>query len=288
MESYETVESRVEQNSDEMKQATKDRVKDMRKKSDLSDIILEREHSSQERKKRFLLGVATLILIFLISLIVYNIINTPKESITNKVQTKQISNPPIEPTKQKDKESTPTTKVKKTLDTDARFEEMVRRLKEQDALENTTVVEAPQKIEPYKDSVNLKKNQEIKPINIENKPVTKEIKIQSKPTANKVELPTKIQEKESIQVPSFIEFSNRAASGYYIQVGATVKSGPDTKMKNTIISNGFTYITHPVIVKGRKINKILIGPFNSRSGATTKLKMIRSTINPQSFLYHLR
>ncbi len=77
-------------------------------------------------------------------------------------------------------------------------------------------------------------------------------------------------------------------SGYFIQVGATANAFPNRRYLQKIKNAGYDYIVHSVVVKGRKIKKILIGPFASRSAAQRKLPDVKAKINPSAYLYRIQ
>ena len=76
-------------------------------------------------------------------------------------------------------------------------------------------------------------------------------------------------------------------SGYFIQVGATTASFPDRRFLQKIKDAGYDYIVHSTVVRGKKIKKVLIGPFASRSEAKRKLPGVHATINPSAFIYRI-
>ena len=293
MENYEDIQDGIKREAGALSQTTQERLAGMRKKADLSDIILEKEHSSHDKKKKLLLGTASLVLIFLIVLIISKMLT---ESSNKSVKTDSEKNntlsseiqkvaeiPAVTPVSKTSTESTVVTppistkKAEVLSDTDLKFEEMVRKLKEQDAKESasetptTNVVIPTEKIAETKNTI-LKKSSNIKIIST---PIAKPKVVTKKPKSI------------DIKIPSFKEFS-AGKSGYYIQVGATTKSKPNRTLSNKIKSNGFSYITHSIVVKGRKFTKILVGPFSSKNAANAKMGMVKATINPQAFLYHLR
>ena len=285
------------------------RVESMRKKTDLSDIILEKENGVQGRNKKLILSAASLVLLFLIFLIISKIINstnTPKET---QDKTLDVKNEKIIATevdnlinKQKDdkesenkkNKSITKTDIENLNDTDLKFEEMVRKLREEDAKENNSevvkVVTPKEKILPNKNQtiINEDKNKIVKN-NIE---ITKkEVKIKEQTKKPKVII-TEVEKPKIVKKPAIVKPKRGIVfgqnSGYYIQVGATTTPNPNRFLAKKIKQNGYSYITHPIIVKGRKFYKVLIGPYASKTEALNKLPKIKATINPQAFLYHLR
>jgi DedD protein len=132
-----------------------DKLEKLKKKNDLSDIILEKEGSSGDKIKKLLLGAASLVLLFLIVLIGMKMFNSssvsPSEELANVGE--NISDKKVETATDGVVQS-----AKKSLndidtaaddslfkseaiideesETDLKFEEMVRKLKQQDAKDN--------------------------------------------------------------------------------------------------------------------------------------------------------
>ncbi|GEM_PF-7029291 len=85
--------------------------------------------------------------------------------------------------------------------------------------------------------------------------------------------------------------SNRATklaynpSKYYIQVGSFSRYSPDKKFIKKITSSGFSYAIHRVSSRDKIINRLLIGPYESRSEAKHALLRVKSTIESGAFIY---
>ncbi len=70
---------------------------------------------------------------------------------------------------------------------------------------------------------------------------------------------------------------------YYIQVGSFSKYAPNKRFLNKIKSLGFSYSYHKI----RDLNKVLVGPFNSKDDAKTARRKLRSKVEPGAFLIKL-
>ena len=270
---------------------TKERVESMKKKADLSDIILEKEKSSisgAKKKKTIFFSVAILILLFLIFLIISKMLNSTSdindESNTSifKEQKTQI----IDENSDKIKEESSEEKTAQN-DTDLKFDELVRKLREQDSkseakMETSTKNDdiTPKVVEPKKEKEvkeELPKNEEVKKpkISITSTSTTKPnvkpaVKVHKKPVAHKRYI------------------SSSVKSGYYIQVGASLKPTPNRFLVNKIKNSGYRYSIYPIIVKGRRFYKILLGPYSSKAKALEEIDRVRATINPRAYIYFLR
>ena len=70
---------------------------------------------------------------------------------------------------------------------------------------------------------------------------------------------------------------------YYIQVGSFSKYEPNKKFLHSITSLGYNYTYHKV----KNLNKVLVGPFNSRKEATEARRTLRAKVEPGAFLVKL-
>jgi DedD protein len=176
-------------------------------------------------------------------------------------------------------------------ETDLKFEEMVRRLKEQDAKESQEAVKyaTPDAVEKVKEINIVDKIKDIAETPVKKieekvveiaKPVSKPKVVEIAPIKEQV-----ISTREEISPdPSPIS----SMSGYFIQVGATSKSFPDKRFLNKVKNAGFDYIVHKVVVKGQNIKKVLVGPYGTREEARADLSSVQSKINPSSYIYRVK
>ena len=282
------MENKVDEIVDEIinHEQTKDRVNTMRKKADLSDIILEKEQSSisdSQKKKKTLLAVASLVLLFLIFLIISKMINqdsTPnkqeaKNSVEKKINLldsnkKEESKQDIKTSKKDSKKITPDD------ETDLKFQELVKKLREQDAKENRSAVTSNTNDSLTPQVKTPTKKAEVKKA-VTKPAVKKEPKISITSSKPKVKKPSKT-----------INASSSSKNAFYIQVGATAKPYINQALKSKMRSGGFSYTTHPVYVKGRKFYKILIGPYKSKAEALKNIGSVRAIINPGAYIFYLR
>lgn len=70
---------------------------------------------------------------------------------------------------------------------------------------------------------------------------------------------------------------------YYIQVGSFSKYEPNKKFLNSIKNLGFNYKYHQV----NKLNKVLVGPFNTQKEAKDARRVLRAKVEPGAFLVKL-
>jgi DedD protein len=284
-----------------------EKLKQMRKSAaDLSDIVLEKESKKSESTKKWILTIAAALILFLIILIIMKMLNQPDvrtneeniaavgESVETISQEEPADVEKIESKKEENlfkKEPI----IDETSDTDLKFEEMVKKLKEQEAIE-----EAPAPV--VKKEVVVKKVEKIKkevpvitteveqtPTIIETTPPPAQIvKRETITVAPPKPKPAPITKPKKEIAKTFEQVKLPTVSGYFIQVGATARAFPDKRFLNKIKSAGFDYIVHSVIVKGKKIKKVLIGPYSSRDRAKAVLPKVKSMINPSAYIYRLK
>ena len=303
---------------------------EMKQQNDLSDIVLEKESNSAERTKKLLLYAATLILLFLVALVVMKLLNTtPEESSANLAQVgnevQQSADESVDQISQKLEDTNKLFQQEPIIDesaeTDLKFEEMVRKLKAQDASESADlgkVIEKPAVAakEKAQESATAhaksgadqfsKKAEEIAKAAAKTKKeaaakvheaAAKLHKTAPEVIAPKIVTPkakphAPAHKREEIvrtkTVPAGHETMISSLSGYFIQVGATANTFPDRRYLQKIKNAGYDYIVHSMTIKGRKIKKILIGPFASKSEAKSRLPGVRAKINPSAYIYRVQ
>ena len=70
---------------------------------------------------------------------------------------------------------------------------------------------------------------------------------------------------------------------YYIQVGSFSKYKPNKAFLHSITNLGYNYTYHKV----KNLNKVLVGPFTTRTEAKKARKILRSKVEPGAFLFTL-
>jgi len=74
---------------------------------------------------------------------------------------------------------------------------------------------------------------------------------------------------------------------YFIQVGAYSIKTPEKRYLDDIVKRGYNVTLHDAQVKGKKVTKILIGPYSSYEEAKKLLPEIRSCITNNAFIYKM-
>ncbi len=228
----------------------------MEEKSELNDIILNK-NSASANSRRVVLAVATLGIVLILVVMLMNTLtssntdNLPQAVLPPEPQkeTKAVAGEPLfEDVKV----------VQEANKENASLDEIAQRLKQESTKDSTqttttqtqqqTVVEPEKKVEPKKV--------------VETKKVVspKESAIQS-------------------QTPS-----TATPSGYYVQVGSFSKNQPNKSFLDSIIKLGYGYTFHQVSNKMTPVNKVLVGPFSNEAEARKALKALRASIEPAAFL----
>ncbi len=239
----------------------------MEEKNELNDIILNKSNHNGSNKK-LLLAVATLALLLIIVVV---IMNSLKSEGTDNLPQAVL---PPEPITQNDNLRDdplfePVEVIEEENSDDERLNEIAQKLKQESLEEEKPEVIVEEEVivvEPKKTVPKVIKK--VTPV------------IVKKPTVKKVEPKHVIakKEKKSSKLPS-------ATKGkLYIQVGSFTKYKPSSTLIKKIEAQGFTYTYHKMNIKGKTINKVLIGPFDNRTQAGKARIKIRNTIEAGAFV----
>ncbi len=237
----------------------------MEDKNELSDIVLEKDGDKILKTKRVLIIIAILIIIFLGVLLSMKLLNKPMH---NDVSALIL---PPEPTSSmeksvKDQELFKQVPIIEQNNTKKdNFENMVKNLKEKEL----ATAKTNEKNVTTEASKQAKKVATVKTI-VE--PVVKPIKSTIKKMSKKI--PTKNLSK--------------ATKGIYIQVGATSKYTPNKKFLKLISDKKYSYKLLSISINGKKVTKILIGPFKDSKDAKNNINSIRKSINKNAFIYRVK
>lgn len=232
----------------------------MEEKNELSDIILEKDDNKSMKVKRILIIVALMILVFLVVLVVMKVVNKPdpRTETTKLILPPQPTSQQVEPKKEDDLfKQVPIVEEENKKES---FEEMVKSLKEKEIQKQT-------KIEPKIEEVKKK---------VEN-PIKKEVKKVIPATTPK-----------AVTTPIEKATTTEATNGIYVQVGATSRLTPSKKFLAQLAKNNYEYRLLPIDVNGKKVTKILVGPYTSAPEARNALANIKTNINKDAFIYRVK
>ena len=81
--------------------------------------------------------------------------------------------------------------------------------------------------------------------------------------------------------------SSSAMAGSYVQVASVAKLDPKSSLIKKLNSSGYEYKTYETTVNGKKVIKLLVGPF---SGAELKQKLdqIKANIDQKAYIYKIK
>ncbi|RLA70788.1 MAG: SPOR domain-containing protein [Epsilonproteobacteria bacterium] len=229
-------------------------------RSELNDIILNKKNDNTPNRKKILLSVATFAIILIIVVIIMNLMNSSGTSNlpqATPTPEKKVAKPTIDDDiifeeveviddiKMEEKED-------HSIDLKQVTQKIEQQIQQQEELEQEIVVVHENELDP------IKSTPEILPP----APIKKSIASQAKtPSKQDAEL-----------------------GATYIQVGSFSKYTPNKSFLNNITRNGYNYAYHRVVRQGKILNKVIVGPFNNRSGAQNALKTIRKNITPDAFI----
>jgi len=218
----------------------------MEENTELNDIILNRGGSTGGNKK-IVLAVATLgVILIIVVMLMSTLTPDANESLPQPIPLpeKQANAEPIQ-------ESEPLFEEVEIIEEDSiqsdNLDEIAQKLK-QESIENARIIE-----EQKKKSVAIVKKSEPKKV-----------------IAKKVVTPKKVTPKTATSI----------SGRYYIQVGSFSKYQPNKKFLDSILRQGYKYKFHKV----NKLNKVMVGPFNTEGEARNALKTVKRNIEAGAFL----
>jgi len=222
----------------------------MDEKNELSDIMLDKRGSTPAKKRKILLFVVLLIVLFLIALVGMKLFNKPEVKKNNF----NIVLPPE-----------PSAKTSST---------------KEDLFKQVPIIEenATDKKNSFNAMVEKLKNRE------------KQKEVNSTKVVNKVktEIQSQIKSKPKIDKKIIKTNVTGANKGVYVQVGVTFRTKPDKKYLKKITAAGYHYRLYKLKISGKNATKILIGPYKSKKSARASLAKIKKSINKAAFIYVIK
>ncbi len=217
----------------------------MEEKNELNDIILNKGGGGAGNKK-VLLAIATLAIVLIIVVVIMNRISTDSnEHLPQAVLPPEPADTPA--LVEDDPLFEPVTVIEEKPAHSDNLDKITQRLKEESLSEKEKIVEETVVV--------------VEPV----------VKPTPKPVAKPKPKPT--------PQPKAV-----TAGKYYVQVGSFSKYEPNKKFIKSITDNGYSYTYHKVVRSGKKINKVLIGPFEDEAAARKAIKVIRKKIESGAFL----
>jgi DedD protein len=224
-------------------------MRTMQDKNELSDIVLNKNGSSNSNKKT-ILAVATLGVVLIIVVLLMKPGSSKQENMMQPVPPKPQS---------------------KLLTNDDNAQEALADKDLQEPLfEEVEVIEESPASEADLDKIAQKLKQESQVH-------------EQKSSAKKAVVKNKTKKEYKNASPASHTKKAVAQAHYYIQVGSFSKYEPNKTFLNSITRLGYKYKYHKV----GKLNKVLVGPFPSREAANKAKKVLRSKVEPGAFLVKL-
>ena len=267
--------------------------------NNVEDILLDTTNIENNKKKYIMLGLG-LVLLFIITILVIRLIsNNDIENTLENVDTEknEIINDEILNKIDSNEAYQKVIDKKVALDKSMEMEEKKKKVineivvPEQEVNNVPLVLDTPKPKEaPKRDLFGLDKEKSSKVVAPVKKVVEKKVKVIEKAKVVKKVTPLS-QPKRSIIVPPAKEtnFTKKATftKGYFVQIGAFTREPSRTLLKN-IISKGYLYQVYKLTVKGKLYNKVLIGPYKTRTDAIRKLSQIKTDFkNPNAYILKL-
>lgn len=233
-----------------------------------------------------------------------NTANTPTVDQQIKIQTKPAEIQQIEPSSQTTKEPTQieikpdnsnakVVEIKpiaiapeppKKVEQPVKIEEPKKILETTQIKKEITVPQKPKKIEKTQNT-NIKKSEPVKA----QQTVTKQ-NVESK--KNEKSVFSNNSKNKQIKVSDIKNAKPKAAAvattgNTYIQVLAFSSDKKENIVTKKLKEKGYSYKFQDTVVNGKKMTKILVGPYDN-ANIESKIKQIRSEINPEAFVYRAK
>ena len=244
---------------------------------ELQDIILENDDENPNGKaKKIITTIISLIILFLIIVIVVRFLNTNDEEepilSQNTADALILPDEPVAPMPESFEQIPIVTEPELTIG-------QVLEQKDEPIAELIAPKE-PEKPEPAPKAEVKEPTAKPEPKKPEpKKPEPAVIKPEPKQPALEKEL-TKPEIKANTA-------SSSAMAGSYVQVASVAKFDPKSSLIKKLNSSGYEYKTYETTVNGKKVIKLLVGPF---SGAELKQKLdqIKANIDQKAYIYRIK
>ena len=253
---------------------------------ELQDIILENDDENPNGKvKKIITTIISLIILFLIIVIVVKFLNTNDEEepvlSQNTAGALILPDEPVAPTPMPESfeqmpivtEPAPTINQVLELKDEPRAELIVPKEPETTKPEPAPKAEVKKpaaKPEPQKPETKKPEPKKPEPTVIKPEP--------KKPALEKELTKPEIKAKTA---------SSSAMAGSYVQVASVAKLDPKSSLIKKLNSSGYEYKTYETTVNGKKVIKVLIGPF-SGAELNQKLGQIKADIDQNAYIYKIK
>ena len=249
---------------------------------ELQDILLENDDENPNGKaKKIITTIISLIILFLIIVIVVRFLNTNDEEepmlSQNTADALILPDEPVAPMPESFEQIPIVTEPELTIG-------QVLEQKDEPIAELIAPKE-PEKPEPAPKAEVKKPAAKPEP----QKPETKKPEPKKpEPTVIKPEPKKPALEKELTKPEIKAKTaSSSAMAGSYVQVASVAKLDPKSSLIKKLNSSGYEYKTYETTVNGKKVIKVLIGPF-SGAELNQKLGQIKADIDQKAYIYKIK
>jgi len=249
--------------------------------NEVDDIIL--DNSKVNNKKKYIMLGFGLVLLFIITVLIIRLISnndmesqlktTPstqsaisKDDILNKIDSNDEYQKVI------DRKNKLAATNNNAMNENEKLEDL--EIPQQEKADNVPlVIDTPKsKVEPKRDLFGLDKESQKTLVKTKKAVVEKVVPQVKKERVIAPVKETKVRKQAAV------------SGGYFIQIGAFTKK-PNKNLLKSIETKGYEYKIHPVTIKGKLYNKVLIGPFKNRAEATQKLSQVKLDFkNPNAYI----
>ena len=250
---------------------------------ELQDIILENDDENPNGKvKKIITTIISLIILFLIIVIVVRFLNTNDEEepilSQNTADALILPDEPVAPMPESFEQIPIITEPELTIG--QVLEQKDEPIAELIAPKEPEKPEPAPKAEFKEPAAKLETATKLEPKKLEpKKPEPAVIKPEPKQPALEKEL-TKPEIKANTA-------SSSAMAGSYVQVASVAKFDPKSSLIKKLNSLGYEYKTYETTVNGKKVIKLLIGPF-SGAELNQKLGQIKADIDQKAYIYRIK
>ena len=249
---------------------------------ELQDIILENDDENPNGKvKKIITTIISLIILFLIIVIVVKFLNTNDEEepvlSQNTAGALILPDEPVAPMPESFEQIPIVTEPELTIgqvleQKDEPIAELIapKEPEKPEPAPKAEVKKPAAKPEPQKPEVKKPEPKKPEPTVIKPEP--------KKPALEKELTKPEIKAKTA---------SSSAMAGSYVQVASVAKLDPKSSLIKKLNSSGYEYKTYETTVNGKKVIKLLVGPF---SGAELKQKLdqIKANIDQKAYIYRIK
>lgn len=268
----------------------------MEENNGLQDILLDKNEEEKTGKvRKILMGVATLVVLFLVVLIIVKYLNSGSDDENTNENGGNTIVLPDEPKASDTTQPSSGTEIFQQVpiasDSKESFENIVNDYKnsradanssvllpnsnaENEIIQNTPAVQIKE-VEMPKQDKNLKNS----------KAGAKEAKKQVEKA--KSEQTLKVANQKATKSTTNSSLNSGATSGSYIQVASVTKFDANNPLIKKISQSGFSYKTYKANIGGKEITKILIGPFSDAELGSNMAK-VRQNISDKAFIFKIK